>query len=380
MIAHYVLWVAIAIATIVAMYGAYNYMLSMAVNFHADELENAFRLLAETPIGEMRQVVVSVPQSVTVDICGLNLKTNNYTCPNRYTFPTCGIQRFRSVGGSEPLLIDISVIREGDACTASVLVKNTGTFNVEFDLGAGLALTGADPRIYKFKPPIYLGDIGAFGREFGSPPHYADISLGPGEAKELAFSFACPKNSALYFLAVAWRSGGEGWDMETKNFEDIIAYGAVQIKAARACVRVARWDHTTFIALPYNATVVGPQRLHVGIYRITARHVTDPDKLKTCLLVADIVTPIEIEVLQTAEAKEVEKKISENICEGENLKPEINTALTALGQLFPQLSYIIETARDALTWPCVGSTERLERRLWMSYCTSDMVMEIETYK
>jgi len=376
MIAHYVLWVSLAIAAIVAVYGAYNYMLSTAVNFHTDELENAINLLAHTPIGETRQATISVPQGVTVDICGLDLKTNSYVCPNRDTFSVCGTQRFSSMGGGGPLTMDISVVREGDTCTASVLVKNTGTDKLEFDLGAGLALTGADPRIYKFKPPIYLGDVG----EFGSPPHYTDISLGPGEAKELTFSFACPKNSALYFLAVAWRSGGEGWDLETKNFEDIIAYGAVRINAALACVRVARWDRTTFISLPYNATVVGPQRLHVGVYKITARHVTDPDKLKTCLLVADIITPIEVKLLQTAEAKNIEANIGEKSCEGGNLKPEINTALTALGQLFPQYSNIIEIVRDALTWPCTGSTERLERRLWMSYCTSDMVMEIEIYK
>jgi len=283
MIAHYVLWVAIAIATIVAVYGAYNYALSTVIDFHADNLENAFKLLAETPVGETRQVVVSIPRGVTVDICGLNLEKNAYMCPSGDMFGTCGIQRFYSVSSSGALPIELYATREGEKCTVTVIVKNLGTSQIVFDLGAGLALTGIDPRMYQFRQPIYLGDVDAY---MGKPPHYTDISLQPGEIREMVFEYKCPKYLTHYFVVVAWRSEGEGWDLGAKNLGDIIGYNAVHIEAASACVRITKWGRATFVALPYNASIIGSQRLHVGIYRVSVYHVLNPDNIRKCIYIS----------------------------------------------------------------------------------------------
>jgi len=293
MIAHYVLWVAIAIATIVAVYGAYNYALSTVIDFHADNLENAFKLLAETSVGEVRQVVVSIPRGVTVDICGLNLEKNAYMCPSGGNFSTCGIQRYYSVSAGGTLPIELYATREGEKCTVTAVVKNSGKSQIVFDLGAGLALTGIDPRMYQFRQPIYLGDVGTY---MGKPPHYTDISLQPGETREITFEYVCPKSLTHYFVVVAWRSEGEGWDLGTKSLEDIISYNTVRIEAALACVRITKWERATFVALPYNASSIGFQRLHVGIYRVSAYHVLNSENIKKCLYISkesEVNTPSE---------------------------------------------------------------------------------------
>jgi len=217
MIAHYVLWVSLAIAAIAAVYGAYNYMLSMAVNFHADELENAFQLLAQTPIGESRQVVIAVPQGVTIAI---------------------------------------------------------------------------------------------------------------------------------------YSRGQSGWHDQCGN--------------APACLVVSRLGRgATSTPLPRPVKVVGPQELHVGIYRITAKYVTDPQRLKICLTLNDLATPLIVTLGETQDEETVKKEL----CEGSELKQEV---LNILNIFFPP-----EVA-EALGEVCTD-LQNLKKEQWAAYCTGELVFEVEAY-
>jgi len=219
MIAHYVLWVSLAIAAIVAVYGAYNYMLSMAVNFHADELENAFKLFAQTPIGETRQAVIAVPQGVKIAIYNRNRDQNDW--PSQ-----CG-----------------------DAPTCLVVSR----------LGRG----------------------------------------------------------------------------------------------------------ATFTPLPRPVKVVGPQELHVGIYRITAKYVTDPQRLKICLTLNDLITPLEVNLRQTKDWQTVKNEL----CNG-NIANVINILLP--GEVATRVINVLGEV--------CGDFKKLEGEVWATYCTGELVLEVEIYK
>jgi len=223
MIAHYVLWVSLAIATIVAVYGAYNYMLSMAVNFHADELENAFKLLAQTPSGETRQAVIAVPQGVKIAIYSRNRDQRDW--------------------------------------------------------------------------PSQCGD-------------------------------------------------------------------------APACLVVSRLGRgATFTPLPRPVKVVGPQELHVGIYRITAKYVTDPQRLKICLTLNDLVTPLEVNLRQTKDWQTVKNELCSGNAPKQQLVEDINNLLP---------SEIAKSVEVVLQNICKDFIE-LGKELWATYCTGELVFEVSLY-
>jgi len=221
MIAHYVLWVSLAIAAIVAVYGAYNYMLSMAVNFHADELENTFKLLAQTPIGETRQAVIAIPQGVKIAI---------------------------------------------------------------------------------------------------------------------------------------YNRGQSDWPSQCSD--------------APACLVVSRLGRgATFTPLPRPVKVVGPQELHVGIYRVAAKYVTDPQRLKICLTINDILTPIEVNLHQTNDWQ----AIKDTLCNGTKPKQQV---VNTISNMLP--SEIAESVNRVLVNLCAGSTG-LGNEMWATYCTGELVFEVNVY-
>lgn len=77
---HYVIWVALAVVAIAAVYSLYNYLLHTAINYFVSSTEEALRNLASIQPGEERSAVIAIPWGVKIEACSYNPITGICTC------------------------------------------------------------------------------------------------------------------------------------------------------------------------------------------------------------------------------------------------------------------------------------------------------------
>ncbi|MEM1890677.1 MAG: hypothetical protein QXN04_11170 [Pyrobaculum sp.] len=272
---YYVLWFAIAVAVIAAVYGAYNYMFNIATNFFADELENAISMLIGVGVGEERKAVVTVPGGVEVEVC--NYDGGGY-CGGKYKH--CGVGGNKVTRRAEwpQLSIEVQINASEHKTSAMVTVRNLADQDLSFMLGAGLMNRLAYPdfsdrcKDIHDRRCLYLGDIINFGSNM---PHYDD-SLKGGESKSYEFVFKPPRRDVVFLTAVWINIGGE---------LKMIAWAAVELTPP-ACIVITRPDRTTFIPAPYSITQ--QHRLTPGQYVIETKTQCDYKQCKVVLIIQKI--------------------------------------------------------------------------------------------